>query len=128
VGRYSIKDILEGESETAQLRRINRHFYLTEESAKATNLHNTGNSGQLALDNPVLYGAERHGIILILITLVNLECVLINFTQTRRDGHQLWMPKAIGDFFSSNRNLLTYVLAGIRNRDAVFKYDGHHRK
>ena len=111
-----------------QLFRVQRHLILLQKASPGIHLHHAGDAGELALDDPVLDGAQVHRRINRIITGFGIQDVLVDLTQSRGDGAHLGRAKAFGDLFLCRPYLLGDELAGKEHPHPLLKDDRHHRQ
>ena len=109
-------------------RRIYRYFVLFYIAAKTVYLYNPGDTGQLSLNNPVLNGTQLHSIVLVFEFRIRLESVLVNFTQSRCDRHELGNTQFGWDLARYSLYLFVYELPGIQCLYMIFKHYRNQRQ
>ena len=107
---------------------VDRHFILFQVSSEAIDLHNSRNTGKLPLDDPILYRAQLHRIVFILITGSHLQYILINLAQPGCDRHQLGRPQLRGNLTGYGLYLFIDQLPGIQCRYALLEDHRHERQ
>ena len=109
-------------------RRIYRYFVLFYIAAKTVYLYNPGDTGQLSFNNPVLNGTQLHSIVLVFEFRIHLEGVLVNFTQSRCDRHELGNTQFGWDLARYSLYLFVYELPGIQCLYMIFKHYRNQRQ
>ena len=104
------------------------HFVLFEIAAKAADFDDAGDAGKLPLHDPVLDGAQFHGIVLLFVARLNAQHVLVYFPQAGGDGHQLGLAQAHWDFILCPAKLFLYILPGVQDLHPIFEDHGHYRE
>ena len=97
-------------------------------AAETVYLHNTGYARELAFHNPVLYGAQFHGIILVLVGIVHPQYVLVYLSQPRRDRHKFRSAELRRYLASHGLNLFVDELACLKGRYVLLEDHRHERQ
>ena len=69
--------------------RIDSYFVLLQITAKTVDFDNTGNARKLSFYNPVLNSTQLHSVVTVFIAWSYFKHILVNFTQTSSNRHQL---------------------------------------
>ena len=89
VAAQGIEYVAYGYVERVERVGIHGNLILLEIAAEAVYLDYAGYARQLALDDPVLYGTQLHGVVLVLISGSHVERILVYLAQTGGYGHHL---------------------------------------
>ena len=107
---------------------IDRHLVLFQITAEAVDFDDTGNTRELPLHNPVLNGAQLHGVVTVFIARRHFEYILINLAQSGGDRHQLGRSQLGRNLARHHLNLLVDQLTGIQRGHVLLENHRHERQ
>ena len=84
-----LKHVANGQLLGSQHIWVDGYLILFEVASETVYFYNARNTRQLPAHNPVLNGAQLHGIIFLGVCLIHLQYILVDFPQTCSDGHHL---------------------------------------
>ena len=121
VAAQRLEDVADGDVERVEGVGVDGHLILLEVASEAVDFDDSRDARQLALDNPVLDGAQLHGVVALLVARLDVERILVDFAQTRGDGHHLGGAQLGGNLSGDGLYLFVDELPGVENRHALLE-------
>ena len=128
VAGQGLEHLADGDVERIEGIGVHGHLILLQIAAKAVNLYDAGNAGELALHYPVLDGAQLHGVVTLLVAGGYVEGVLVDFAQTGGYGHHLGGAQLSGYLACHGLNLFADELSGLQGGYALLEDHGDQRE
>ena len=125
VSAQGFEHFTDGDVQRIESIGIDGYFILFQVTSETVDLHDAGNARKLPFHNPVLDGAQLHGVISVFISRSHFEDVLIDFAQTGGDGHQFGRTQFGWNFAGHHLNLFVDQLTGVQRRDAFLEHNRH---
>ena len=128
VAAQGIEYVAYGYVERVERVGIHGDLILLEIAAEAVYLDYAGYARQLALDDPVLYGTQLHGVVFVLISGSHVERILVYLAQTGGYGHHLGHAELRWDLTRDSLDLFVDELPRVEYRNALLEYDRDDRE
>ena len=123
-----LKHIADGDLQCRQRIGVKGYLVLLQIAAKTVYLHDARYAGQLSFHNPVLYGAQFHGVVVGLVGTIYSQHILIDFSQSGGHGHHLWCTQFFGYLSLERLYLFAGQLPCLQGGHFFIEHHGHERQ
>ncbi len=106
---------------------VDGYFVFFQIASPGVDFDDSFNARKVSSDHPVLYGSQVGDAVAIFVTWLDVDDVLVDFSQTRRDGSHDGFTKASRNAFLSNLESLCNQLSGQVSPHVLLKNQGHYR-